>query len=326
MLLFLLFSINPTVSLFISPAVHTAFDSFKQVYGRNYETPQEHQHRLECFTQRMVDITKRNANGGAIFGVNEFADLCVDEFRIYHNSGGPLNLSSTMSPLPYEKVKKAENESIDWRTKGAVTPVKNQGHCGSCWSFGSSGNMEGQWFIKTGQLISLSEQELVSCAHTSSGWPKGCDGGNGATHSYTWVIDNGGLDTEKDYPYTSGSGGSGTCNTTKRDHNKVVKFSSFKVLPKHEDQMLAWVLENGPISIHIDASDWHSYKGGIMTKCSYKNADHVVLVVGFGTEKDQDYWIVKNSWGPSWGESGYIRLLRGINACGITVEPATILV
>merc|ERR1711988_773516 len=153
--------------------------------------------------------------------------------------------------------------------------------------------MESVWYLATGQLLDLSEQELVSCAHSvdGSGYPQGCSGGNGATHSYAWVIANGGRDSTEHYgKYVSGKGRTPACDTSKSGVNIAAgPFDSFKVLPKNETQMAQWISKNGPLSIHIDASGWSSYKRGIMTKPHSTSLDHVVLILGYGSENGKDY-------------------------------------
>jgi len=183
--------------------------------------------------------------------------------------------------------------------------------------------MEGQNFLSTNTLLSLSEQELVSCSHNGN---QGCNGGL-MDNAFKWTITNGGIDSEGDYPYTSGNGATGTCQNDKLK-NVVAKFSSNLDLANDETQMAAWVGTNGPLAIAVDAEQgWQTYKSGIITNCNGRQLDHGVLIVGFGTSTDSpavDYWIVKNSWGTSWGEAGYIRLGRGTNQCDLKAMPCTI--
>lgn len=209
--------------------------------------------------------------------------------------------------------------------------VKDQGSCGSCWSFGSSANMEAVWYISKGKLVDLSEQELVSCAHSvdNSSYPKGCSGGSGATHSYAWVISNGGLASTAEYgPYISGKDGKDhACDKSKLPSIAAGPFTNFTVLPKDEAQMKAWVATKGPLSVHVNAGGWSAYKGGVMTQPHSTKLNHVVLVVGYGVDAEQgDYWTIRNSWSDGWGEAGYVRLARGVRASGVSEEPASILV
>eukprot|EP01084_Bolivina_argentea_P229892 387904_1 len=196
------------------------------------------------------------------------------------------------------------NQAVDWRKQGYVTPVKNQGMCGSCWAFSSTGNMEGQWMKAKGSLVSFSEEELVQCAGSAGNL--GCRGGL-MDNAFKWVAQNGGIDSESDYPYTSGTGTTGTCKSSKLS-NVAASFSSHIDVAQDEEQMAAWVAKNGPLAIAVDAaSGWQTYNGGIMSDCYGTSLDHGVLLVGYGTENGTDYWLIKNSWGSGWGEDGYIR-------------------
>jgi len=294
------------------------FNDFKRTFNRVY-SPAEEVSRLECFRQNLRLIDQRNAKGHARHGLNEFTDLCPDEFKLRTGLFSRPLLKSAPSNNTNPKL---PSGAIDWREKGAVTHVKNQGMCGSCWSFSATGNMEGQHFMKTGKLLSLSEEELVGCSSAMGNL--GCNGGL-MDNAFQWVIKNGGIDTEDDYPYKSGLGFSPACVKAKLS-KKAATFTSYVDLPNDEEKMAEWVLKNGPLSIAVDASSgWQTYSGGIVKDCSGTTLDHGVLVVGYGTDHDTPYWIVKNSWGATWGENGYIRLEFGTNQCGLDQMPSSII-
>jgi cathepsin F/cysteine peptidase B len=296
------------------------FEDFKQTYGKKY-LPSEEAHRFECFRKNLNVIDERNARGAETHGVNMFTDLCADEFRKMYLGYRPHNDTRKEVPSMFTKEQLAGAcASIDWRTKGVVTPVKNQGQCGSCWSFSSTGNMEGQWALSGHGLVSLSEEELVQCS--SSAGNMGCNGGI-MDDAFTWVIQNGGIDSEANYPYTSGGGYTGQCNSGLLG-NVVAKFASYNNLPNSEQQMAAWMCTGGPLSIAVDALPWQTYTGGIMTNCPAGQLDHGVLIVGFDSTFSTPYWIIKNSWSASWGENGYIRVQMWTNQCGLDEDPCTI--
>jgi len=207
--------------------------------------------------------------------------------------------------------------TVDWRDKGYVTPVKNQGACGSCWSFSSTGALEGQMKRKTGKLVSLSEQNLVDCTKTYGN--DGCGGGWMAI-SYLYIDLNDGIDTESSYPYT-GQDGDCAYNESTIGGSDV----GFYRLPEGNETFLQeFVAQIGPIAVAIDASQpsFQSYHSGVYNEpgCDPSALDHAVLAVGYGTDKPTglDYWLVKNSWGVGWGDSGYIKMSRNKkNQCGI---------
>jgi len=211
---------------------------------------------------------------------------------------------STNNPLP---------ESVNWVSKGAVTPVKDQGQCGSCWSFSTTGALEGAYYITYGKLQSFSEQQLVDCDNFRHGGKDlGCNGGL-MDSAFTWIGDNDGLCSEHDYPYVSGeTQKSGTCQTTCAPVANS-KISEFVDIVKSSDDEMMQAVYKQPVSIAIEADqrEFQLYKSGVFTGTCGTQLDHGVLLVGYDTESSHDYYLVKNSWSSAWGSNGYIKLGRG---------------
>lgn len=247
--------------------------------------------------------------------INEFADMTADEFKdTYYGIIDSDKRSALRATNAYTAPEGyAPNaDGVDWRNKNAVTAVKNQGQCGSCWAFSTTGSTEGIVAIKTGKLTPLSEQQLVDCAGAEGN--QGCNGGL-MDYGFEYIMQNGGLCSESDYAYTAKKGFwcKKQCTTVPN-----TKLTGYQDVAKDETS-LASAVDNQPVSIAIEAdqSSFQFYSGGVMNKACGTKLDHGVLAVGYGTDNSQDYWIVKNSWGATWGEKGYIRLARGIDQCGI---------
>lgn len=218
-------------------------------------------------------------------------------------------------------------ESVNWVEKGAVTGVKNQGQCGSCWSFSTTGALEGAYFIKNGELLSFSEQELVDCDNFKNGGKDhGCNGGL-MDNAFQWIEKNKGLCLESDYKYVSGeTKKSGTCTSCEPVEGSAV--IDYYDVPVNSDEEMMYALSKQPISVAIqaDQKDFQLYKSGVFTgECGTK-LDHGVLLVGYGSEQDGDYYLLKNSWGTSWGDNGYIKLGKGDSfnsgkgQCGVLMQ------
>ncbi|RYH05201.1 hypothetical protein EON65_45370 [archaeon] len=280
--------------------------------------------RLSIFAENLIQIEVHNANPNNTYqlGTNQFTHLTFDEFIDAVNIGGtrPPNLRRNPSgPLHSAPVDVSTlPDSVDWTAKGAVTGVKDQGQCGSCWSFSATGSMEGAYFLRYGTLPSFSEQQLVSC--DTGGADAGCNGG-WMDDAFTFAKNNGGLTTENQYPYNSGgTGNSGTCKTSGYTNLENSAPSGYiDVAPGNVTALMSAVAQQ-PVSIAIQANQlaFQSYKSGVLTGKCGQNLDHGVLVVGYGTLNGVDYWKVKNSWGTSWGEGGYILIQRSADdLCGV---------
>eukprot|EP00742_Colponemidia_sp_Colp-10_P000277 GILJ01000312.1.p1 GENE.GILJ01000312.1~~GILJ01000312.1.p1 ORF type:complete len:358 (-),score=74.73 GILJ01000312.1:176-1207(-) len=301
------------------------FTAFQKEHSKSYDDAHQFAARFLVFSENLEKIEAMNKmDPDASYAMNEFGDLSEEEFARTMLGHKPIfefsNLPKASAPV------RDAPASFDWREKGGVTEVKNQGQCGSCWAYSTTGAIEGAIYKKTNKLVSLSEQNLVDCDHecvTDEGQQicdSGCKGGLPIS-AYSYVMKNG-LMSESDYPY---KGADGTCRF---DKSKVAAtISSFKQLSKDEKEIAAQLAENGPVSIGINASWMQFYFGGISNPilCSPNKLDHGVLIVGFGTDasKGKDYWIIKNSWGPKWGEQGYYRIVRGTGKCGVN-QMATI--
>jgi len=305
--------------------------------------------RLENFKASLARSQRFNSESKhARFGVTKFSDMSSEEFKskilmpkvpaqdlaISCLANG---ITETLNFSPEEL--KAVPDTWDWRTtggkngKGIVTPVKDQAQCGSCWAFSTTGNIESQWMKKGNDMVLLSEQVIVDCSHGCSNEPpygpvcnQGC-GGGWQWNAFYDVVSWGGLQTESEYPYTAETG---TCHSNKTEF--VAPIKNYTCLsgpdPADETQLQAYIYNNGPVSIALDASYLQDYSSGVIDpwfpnwECDPTQLDHALLIVGWGSEENwigevTPYWLVKNSWSSTWGMNGYFQIARGSNICGI---------
>ncbi|XP_015953598.1 senescence-specific cysteine protease SAG39-like isoform X2 [Arachis duranensis] len=303
--------------LFESTCTRERHEKWMEEYGKVYKDGEEKERRFRIFKNNVEFIESFNAAGDKSFklSVNRFADLSVEEFKASLN-GLPKSHWQT-TPFRHENVTDIP-ETVDWRKRGVVTPIKDQGTCGSWWAFSSVAAVEGIHKISTGKLVSLSVQELVDCVR---GDGEGCYGGY-MEDAYTFIAKNGGISSESDYPYKQVEK---PCKANEKEtiHN-VAKIKGFEKVPSNNEKALLKAVAKQPVSVYLQASGYYFqfYSSGIFTGICETEPDHTATVVGYGKDKDgTKYWIVKNSWGTDWGEKGYIRMKREVHAkeglCGI---------
>jgi len=306
-------------------SIHAMFDAWIAKHGKVYDSIEEFAHRLTIFAANLRSVREHDAvaEGYEMSADTPFADLTTAEFEARQKLFS--RPKSAQAGMDHALLGDAP-ASKDWRDDNIVNPVKDQGSCGSCWTFSAVVSIEGQHAKKTGKLVSLSEQNLVDCVKKDNlGDGDCCDGCSGGLmdNAFDYMIKQqaGGIVTEDSYPYT---GKDGTCSFSAS--NVGASITNYTDVPAgDEDALLDAVGNVGPVSIALDASkQWQMYSGGIMTPRSFfgcstdpNKADHGVAIVGYGEDNGSKYWWIRNSWGASWGESGYMRLARGVNACGI---------
>lgn len=297
------------------------FEKWLAKHQKAYASFEEKLHRFEVFKDNLKHIDKVNREVTSYWlGLNEFADLTHEEFKAtYLGLALPAPARQGRSSFKYEDVSADDlPKSVDWRTKGAVTEVKNQGQCGSCWAFSTVAAVEGINAIVTGNLTALSEQELIDCSVDGN---NGCNGGL-MDYAFSYIASSGGLHTEEAYPYLMEEG---SCGDGKKSESEAVTISGYEDVPAHNEQALIKALAHQPVSVAIEASGRHFqfYSGGVFDGPCGTQLDHGVAAVGYGSDKGKghDYIIVRNSWGAKWGEKGYIRMKRGTGKgeglCGI---------
>jgi len=294
------------------------FEHYQNEFQKNY-SPEELPMRQALFEKKLKEINSHNANPTKTWkaGVNHFTDRTDAEFRTRLGVKKSLLYKHHAETLVVERPPMVDVSAlptnVDWRDKSIISPVKDQGDCGSCWTFATAEVTESYWAMATGKLNILSEQQILDCTPNPNhcGGTGGCEGGT-AELAWAQITLTGGLSSEWTYPYISYTGSDFTCKT-----NQIVpiaKVSKFVNLPINEQPpVLNYIATSGPLAISVDASTWSTYESGVFNSCNQTNPDldHAVMLVGYGTDPALgDYWLVRNSWSPQWGEEGYIRLHR----------------
>jgi C1A family cysteine protease len=308
---------------FAEDANFTLFSEYMREFKKDYASVEELLIRFNNFKNSLTRIDNLNKmNTGAKYAINKFSDMSVEEFKgtylNYRPSGVQADYVATETP-------DAAVTSFDWRTRGAVTPVKDQQQCGSCWAFSATEEIESMWILAGNSQVILSPQQIVSCDKQDAG----CNGGDTIT-AYQYVISAGGQEDNADYPYTSGNGNTGTCKFNSAHVKAKIKGSHYATTPcydacsKQNETLLANnLVAQGPVSICVYAESWMDYSSGILSNnCphDYDDLDHCVQLVGFDFTGSTPYWIVRNSWNTDWGVDGYIYIKSGSNLCGVADE------
>jgi len=316
-------NVGPCVTECSEEQLKSEFNIFQRSFNKVYDNEATYNLRFKIFKENFARFAEQNKNpkGPTHSLRTPFADMTAEEFKArylspVHYTGH--NDETTEFAYPTEAEVNAAPADKDWRKDGAVTGVKNQGQCGSCWSFSSTGDMEGTWFLAKNQLVALSEQQIVDC--DVHGNDHGCEGGL-PEGGFEYVIKAGGIETEADYPYEAVDA---KCRVNSTDF--AVTISNWTAVSKNEDDIAAFLAANGPLSIGINASHMQGYKSGIADPlfCDPAKLDHGVLIVGYGSHKgvfgSEEFWIIKNSWGTVWGEEGYYRIVKGKGKCGLNTH------
>ncbi|KAK8353569.1 hypothetical protein V6Z12_A05G167100 [Gossypium hirsutum] len=296
-------------------------EEWMAMHGRVYTDSAEHEKRFAIFKENVerIDAFNNGVEKGYKLGVNKFADLTNEEFHSLHTGykRQSFELMSNSKPANFRHGNvTAAPTVVDWRKKGAVTSVKDQGSCGCCWAFSAVAAIEGIAALKKGKLISLSEQQLVD-----NGENEGCEGGFMDT-AFQFIKSIHGLTSEANYPY---QGSEGACR--KKEANPAATITGYEDVPPNNEKALLQAVANQPVSVAIEGSGWsfQFYKSGVFSGECDTYLDHAVTLVGYGTNSDgTKYWLAKNSWGTDWGEKGYMRLERDVAAkeglCGVAMK------
>jgi hypothetical protein len=284
------------------------FTRWVEQHGKEYE----HENffaKYNTFKANLNFIIEHNSyNNSYTLAMNQFGDLTTEEFKA-QRCGWVAPAERNPEPVPQVE----GPDDVDWGAKGAVTPVKDQGQCGSCWAFSTTGAVEGCVAAATQKLNSVAEQQLVDCAGSEGN--QGCNGGL-MDYAFQWIIKNGGIAAESAYPYTARDG------SCKKGIASVSKITGFKDVAAGNEADLLAALKLGPVSVAVEAdkSVFQFYHDGVLdNKACGTQLDHGITLTGSGNLSGKDYWKVKNSWGASWGKQGYILMVRNKNQCGIAL-------
>jgi len=296
------------------------FNTFKIKHSKSYATPTENEHRFRIFKDNIAKSARLNKlNPRATFGVNKFSDLSESEFNTQYlmnfdaESYVAPAAKTTFEGKPNARGCNPDPTNYNWNSCGVVTPIYNQGQCGSCWAFSATETIESYWALAGNSLTQLSMEQIVSC--DTSGQDQGCNGGF-PSGAYQYVENAGGIEAYTDYPYSAESGEAGSCNFQSSDVVcTVTGYTSINGETGLYQQTSS--SSGGPVSVCVDASSWQNYNGGVLSQCG-NSVDHCVQLVGYANYGQSGaYWIVRNSWGESWGENGDIYIAIGEDLCSI---------
>jgi C1A family cysteine protease len=293
------------------------FEKFISQYNKQYATDDEKKYRYNIFRHNIESINFKNSrNDSAVYKINRFADMTKNEVVNRHTglASGDAGANFCETIVVDGPAQRQRPASFDWRNYNKVTAVKDQGMCGACWAFAGLGALESQYAIKYDRLVDLAEQQLVDCDYVDMG----CDGGLIHT-AYEQIMRMGGVEQEIDYPYRAER-----LPCALKPHKFAVGVRNcYRYVLLNEERLEDLLRHVGPIAVAVDAVDLTDYYGGIVSFCENNGLNHAVLLVGYGVENNVPFWTLKNSWGSDYGESGYVRVRRGVDSCGMINELAS---